>query len=115
MLSKEDVLSGLILELRRGTIVLSVLSKLKTPMYGYSLVSELTDRGFSVEANTLYPLLRRLESQGLLTSEWETGGTKPRKYYRTTEDGNEIKEKLRVHWLETVASMNELWREEDEK
>lgn len=114
-MGKEDVLSGLILELRRGTIVLSVLSKLKKPMYGYSLVSELADSGFSIEANTLYPLLRRLESQGLLNSEWETGGAKPRKYYSTTEVGNEVQEKLRSHWLETVSSMDKLWREEDEK
>lgn len=114
-LGKEEVLSGLILELRRGTIVLSVLSKLKTPMYGYSLVSELSNSGFSVETNTLYPLLRRLESQGLLKSEWETGGAKPRKYYSTTDEGDEIQEKLRGHWLETVSSMNKLWREEDEK
>lgn len=110
-MEKEEILSGLILEIRRGTIVLSVLTKLEKPMYGYSLVSELSDSGISVEANTLYPLLRRLESQGLLESEWETSGSKPRKYYNTTEMGIEIQEKLKKNWLETVDSMEKLWRD----
>lgn len=110
-----DILSGLILEIRRGTIVLSVLTKLQIPMYGYSLVSELSDSGISVEANTLYPLLRRLEGQGLLESEWETSGSKPRKYYKTTAIGREIQEKLKKNWLETVESMEKLWRGRDEK
>ena len=114
-MEKNDILSGLILEIRRGTIVLSVLTKLKNPMYGYSLVSELSGSGIAVEANTLYPLLRRLESQGLLESQWETSGSKPRKYYNTTVMGLEIQEKLKKNWLETVDSMEKLWRENDEK
>ncbi|NTV78605.1 MAG: PadR family transcriptional regulator, partial [Clostridiales bacterium] len=71
-MEKNDIISGMIMELRRGTIVLCVLSQLEKPMYGYSLVSALSDSGIAVEANTLYPLLRRLESQGMLESKWET-------------------------------------------
>lgn len=70
----DEIVSGLILEFRRGTLIMVVLAQLNKPMYGYSLVKELEGKGISIEGNTLYPLLRRLESQGLLKSEWETGG-----------------------------------------
>ncbi len=103
-----EIVSGLVLELRRGTIVLCTLKKLEQPMYGYSLVSELTDSGIPVEANTLYPLLRRLESQGLLESRWETGESKPRKYYATTETGRQVSAALEKNWRSTVASMNNI-------
>jgi DNA-binding PadR family transcriptional regulator len=111
-MDKDDLLSGLILELRRGTIVLCVLSKLKNPTYGYQLINDLADGGISVEANTLYPLLRRLESQGLLQSEWRTDGAKPRKYYVTTEMGNEINLALKRHWKQTIQSMDKMWEGE---
>ena len=64
-------------------------------MYGYLLVKELEEKGISIEGNTLYPLLRRLESQGLLKSEWETEETKPRKYYIITEDGKLVYKKIK--------------------
>ncbi len=111
----ENILSGLIQELRRGTIVLSVLIKLNKPMYGYSLVSDLNSSGIDVQANTLYPLLRRLESQGLLESSWETSGSKPRKYYKTTPKGKEVRDKLNDNWLDNVSSIEKLWRDNDEK
>lgn len=104
----DEIVDGLMLELRRGTIVLSVLSELASPMYGYSLVQQLSDHGMPVEANTLYPLLRRLEKQGLLKSEWETSGAKPRKYYVTSELGNQVFEKLKIHWFDIVNHMNKL-------
>lgn len=103
-----EIVSGLILELRRGTIVLSVLSQLSSPMYGYSLVQQLSENGVPIEANTLYPLLRRLEKQGLLKSEWETTGTKPRKYYITTDLGNEVYDQLKTHWYKIVSNMHNL-------
>lgn len=108
MSEKDDIISGLMLELRRGTIVLSVLCQLSTSKYGYSLVQNLCDNDVSVEANTLYPLLRRLEKQGLLKSEWETSGTKPRKYYITTALGNEVYLQLKEEWLRMVEKMNQL-------
>lgn len=105
---QEDLLSGLVLELRRGTIVLSVLSQLEKPKYGYALVQILNEKDISVEANTLYPLLRRLEKQGLLQSEWETSGAKPRKYYVRTQMGTEVNTQLKIHWEKIVDSMNKL-------
>ena len=88
-MGKEEILSGLILELRRGTIVLCVLAKLHQPMYGYALVRALSESGVRTEANTLYPLMRRLESQGVLHSSWQVEGSKPRKYYHVTPLGRE--------------------------
>jgi len=110
---KDDIISGLLLELRRGTIVLSVLCKLTYPTYGYSLVQQLSDNKVPIEANTLYPLLRRLEKQGLLKSEWETSGTKPRKYYMTTDLGTAVYLQLKVEWSQMVETMNNLMSEEN--
>ena len=76
---EKDLLSALLLELRRGTLTISVLSQMKEPKYGYALVQSLEEKGIAMDPNTLYPLLRRLEGQGLLESQWETGGAKPRK------------------------------------
>ena len=113
-MSEEDILSGLLLELRRGTITLSVLCQLSSPKYGYALVQQLTDNDVPIEANTLYPLLRRLEKQGLLKSEWDTSSTKPRKYYATTELGNEVYVLLKSEWLKMSQSMNNLINKEKE-
>lgn len=88
-MERDEIVSGFILELCRGTVILCVLTKLKEPTYGYNLIAELADCGISIEANTLYPLLRRLESQGLLLSVWNTESTKPRKYYNITDLGHE--------------------------
>lgn len=97
-MNHDDIVSGLALELRRGTLIILVLSQLKEPMYGYNLVKKLQDNGIPIEANTLYPLMRRLESQGLLQSEWETSEAKPRKYYKITDDGLIVLEKITDHW-----------------
>jgi DNA-binding PadR family transcriptional regulator len=112
MSNKDDIISGLLLELKRGTIVLSVLSQLSSSKYGYSLVQQLSDNEVPIEANTLYPLLRRLEKQGLLKSEWETTGSKPRKYYITTELGTEVCQQLKLEWLKMVSAMNKIMNEE---
>ena len=108
-MDKDNVLSGMVSELRRGTLVLCVLSQLKSPMYGYSLVNTLNEKGISAEANTLYPLLRRLENQGLLESSWQTDGPK---YYQATEFGNKICQQLKQHWDKTVNSINQIFEEE---
>lgn len=109
----DEIVSGLILELRRGTLILLVLSQLKEPMYGYNLVKKLQDNGIPIEANTLYPLMRRLESQGLLKSEWETGEAKPRKYYRITDDGLIVFEKVLKHWKTFSSNVNRLVEEDE--
>ncbi len=109
---EKDLLENMILELRRGTLLLSVLSQLKEPKYGYALVQSLEKKGVMIDPNTLYPLLRRLEKQGLLVSEWETGESKPRKYYRRTDFGDAIFLKLREQWKSMTESMDGLLKEE---
>lgn len=86
-MTENDILETHLQELRRGTIVLACLRLLEVPGYGYGLLEELGQRGFPTEANTLYPLLRRLEKQGFLTSEWNTDEARPRKFYRTSDAG----------------------------
>ena len=107
-MSKNEVISGFLLELRRGTVVLCVLSKLRQPAYGYNLVSDLAKSGVSIEANTLYPLLRRLEAQGLLESAWNTDTAKPRKYYATTDFGRDVLVELKAHWYNAVQGVNNI-------
>lgn len=103
-----ETVSGLVLELRRGTLILLVLSQLKQPRYGYDLVKQLNDKSIPIDANTLYPLMRRLESQGLLKSQWDTGEAKPRKYYQITEDGLGVLEKTTAYWNEFSKNVNDL-------
>lgn len=108
MSEMNEVMLSLTQELRRGTIVLSVLSQLNQPKYGYTLVKNMEDKGVKVDTNTLYPLLRRLEKQEILISEWDTDGTKPRKYYKRTEFGDAVYFKLLEQWKEMIASMERL-------
>ncbi|MEV1145323.1 PadR family transcriptional regulator [Micromonospora sp. NPDC049799] len=90
----DDILRTHLQELRRGTVVVASLVALRRPDYGYALLQRLTDHGFPVDANTLYPLLRRLEDQGLLTSEWNTEESRPRKFYRTSAEGASLLDRL---------------------
>ncbi len=110
-MGEKDILASLLLELRRGTLVLTVLSQLASPKYGYVLVQQLCKKGIDVDAGTLYPLLRRLEAQGLLSSEWETTGAKPRKYYSRNDYGTEVYQKLRKSWEQLNDGMNQLFTE----
>ncbi len=89
-MNTDDVLRTHLQELRRGSVVVASLTALQEPGYGYGLLQTLADHGFSVDANTLYPLLRRLEEQELLTSEWNTAESRPRKIYRTSAAGKEV-------------------------
>ncbi len=113
-MEQEELLGQMEQELRRGTLVLCVLTELKRPMYGYSLVGVLSNKGLKVEANTLYPLLRRLEGQGLLVSEWETAGSKPRKYYRVTQEGDAVRRRLERAWRRTVETVTRVLEEREE-
>ena len=106
----DDTVSGLKQELRRGTLILLVLSQLREDMYGYSLVKQLNDHDIPMDANTLYPLLRRLEGQGLLESRWDTAESKPRKYYKITENGLAVLEKTTAYWRNFSANVEELLR-----
>ena len=103
-----EILSGGRQELRRGTVVLACLLLLREPGYGYALLDQLRELGFSVDANTLYPLLRRLEGQGLLVSEWNTREARPRKFYRISPDGDRLATELLVDWKRLDASIRGL-------
>lgn len=104
----DDVVASMVLELRRGTLVMLVLGQLREPAYGYALVKSLADHGIPIEANTLYPLMRRLESQGLLTSMWDNGGSKPRKYYQTTPQGLDVLRAVESQWHALCDGVNAL-------
>jgi len=93
-----DTTQNLTNELRRGTLVLTVLSQLDEKQYGYSLRQLLADRGLDIDQGTLYPLLRRLEKQGLLDSEWLVEGSRPRRYYVLNEAGRETLQTLKQEW-----------------
>lgn len=94
-----DIVAAHRQELRRGTASLACLALLAVdPDYGYSLLDRLGRLGLEIEANTLYPLLRRLDKQGLLTSEWDTTEARPRKFYRASPAGLELIEVLRQDW-----------------
>ena len=108
IMDSADILKNLTLELRRGTLLLSVLSQLKEPRYGYSLLQHLADRGIDIEQNTLYPLLRRLEQQGMLSSDWSLEESRPRKYYVLSELGIEVLRKLTEQWQHMVKIMTQL-------
>ncbi len=104
----EKLLSSLITELRRGTLTLAVLSQLRTPQYGYSLVQLLEKSSVSIEQSTLYPLLRRLEKQELVESSWDTTESRPRKYYVLSEYGIEILEQLKAEWEKSTKELQDL-------
>lgn len=109
----DDMFDSLLLELRRGTIILSVLSQLKSPQYGYSLVVLLEEKGIPVDAGTLYPLLRRLEKQNLLESNWDVEVAKPRKYYQLNTFGTMIYDRLCAQWFEMVKHMDKIIKSEE--
>ncbi len=114
MLSEEkDLMNNMQMELRRGILVLSVLSQMGSPKYGYALVQRLDDRGINIDPDTLYPLLRRLEKQGLLESNWEMGGSKPRKYYKRTDYGLQVYVELKNQWKQMVTGIEKLIVEDD--
>lgn len=107
-MTTDATLASHLQELRRGTVVVASLTVLRTPGYGYSLLETLSEAGFEVEANTLYPLLRRLESQGLLTSAWNTDEARPRKFYTTTDQGNAVADALRTEWARLDDAIGDL-------
>ena len=97
--------------MRRGTVVLACLHLLREPGYGYGLLQDLERHGFDTDANTLYPLLRRLEKQGHLTSEWNTDEVRPRKFYRTSAAGIELAASLTAEFRAIAAAIDALPQE----
>lgn len=93
-------------EMRRGIIVVAVMSRLQDFQYGYAMLKNLNDKGFEIGQDTLYPLLRRLEEQAMLESEWRTDDARPRRYYRLNQTGLEALELLKAEW----NNLNEIVR-----
>ncbi|GAK42190.1 PadR family transcriptional regulator [Paenibacillus urinalis] len=103
-----ETIQNLLSELRRGSIIIAVLSQLSEPQYGYSLVTVLEDKGLSVDPGTLYPLLRRLEKQELLMSSWDTNEARPRKYYTITPFGQDVYDGVCREWMSLTESMKNI-------
>lgn len=85
-------------ELRRGVLQLVALALLERPRYGYELVRLLGEAGFETEEGTLYPILRRFEEQGALSSTWDTSVARPRKYYRLSPTGLRLRDEMLAAW-----------------
>lgn len=106
---KETLYDKILLELRRGILVLAVLSQLEQEQYGYSLKQILSDQGLDINEGTLYPLMRRLESQGLVESEWQViDDVRPRRYYKISAAGRTILSNLTQEWQALVVTMEHL-------
>jgi PadR family transcriptional regulator PadR len=114
-MDQKEMNNNVILELRRGVLVLAALSQLDREQYGYSLLKTLSDRGLGVDQGTLYPLLRRLETQGVLRSAWRVEDAHPRRYYIVSEAGLKILPQLKQEWLDLVKTMAGLLNETKEK
>lgn len=104
-MTNNPYVDNLVLEMRRGVIVLAVLSQLEEEQYGYSLMKALSEKGLDIDQGTLYPLLRRLEGQGLLASNWRLEDARPRRYYVTSPAGKEILPRLEQEWTGIVQMM----------
>ena len=105
---KDTLITNFEVELKRGTQTLQVLYLLKKEQYGYSLLQALEEKAIQIEAGTLYPLLRRLETQGLLVSNWDTTESRPRKYYMLSEFGDEVLSHLLNTWEYNTKQMRQL-------
>jgi PadR family transcriptional regulator PadR len=103
-----SLFENLRLELRRGSLILAVLSQLRTEHYGYVLRKALSDLGMEIDENSLYPLLRRLESQGLLVSEWREEEKRNKRFYRLSGDGEVILKRLLEEWRGLNSSLNRI-------
>jgi len=105
---------NLIQELRRGVIILAVLSQLHQEQYGYTLMKHLEDQGMQIDQGTLYPLLRRLEEQKLLESNWRVESSRPRRYYVLSSFGKKVFKEMTVEWSRIKTTVDELLSNEKE-
>ncbi len=101
-----ELFQNLRLELRRGCLVIAVLAKVRTEQYGYTLRKALTEIGLEIDEGTLYPLLRRLESQGLLVSEWREEDKRKKRFYRLSNDGKLMLKQLAAEWRNINSSLD---------
>ena len=108
MTPQTDVFDNLRLELRRGCLVLAVLAELRTEQCGYTLRKALAEHGLAIDESTLYPLLRRLESQGLLASQWRQEDKRNKRFYRFSPAGGQMFEQLLAEWRTIDASLGRI-------
>ena len=107
-----DRFENLRLELRRGCLSLAVLAQLRDEHYGYTLRKALFDQGLEIDENTLYPLLRRLEDQGLLTSEWREENKRKKRFYRLSPEGEEVFGQLLEEWQKINQALDQIIEEQ---
>lgn len=108
-MEKDELVQNMLLEVRRGVLSIAVLSQLSQEEYGYSLLKALSERGMEIDQSTLYPLLRRLESQGLLQSDWRiVDEARPRRYYVISPQGRAVLVKLKKEWSTLAETMGQL-------
>jgi PadR family transcriptional regulator PadR len=106
--ANHEVLENLRLELRRGCLILAVLAELRIERYGYTLRKALADRGVEIDEGTLYPLLRRLEGQGLLMSEWREEDKRNKRFYQLSKEGKSVLKQLTSEWNAITKSLDKL-------
>jgi len=112
--TESGMFDSLRLELRRGVLILAVLAQLRQEHYGYTLRKALADEGLAIEESTLYPLLRRLETQGLLTSEWREEEKRNKRFYRLSKDGEAVLAQLLAEWNGINESLHKILKDENE-
>jgi PadR family transcriptional regulator PadR len=106
-----EILENLKMELRRGCLIVAVLAQLRTEQYGYTLRKALADDGLAIDEGTLYPLLRRLETQGLLVSQWREEEKRNKRFYRLSPAGDQILTQLLAEWQSINTSLNKILEE----
>jgi PadR family transcriptional regulator PadR len=106
--TNSELFDNLRLELRRGCLVVAVLVQLRTELYGYAIRKALTDQGLAIDENTLYPLLRRLESQGLLVSQWREDAKRNKRFYRLSPVGEEVLTDLLEEWQRMNSALGRI-------
>lgn len=111
-MEQDQLVDNLVQELRRGVITLAVLGQLQEEQYGYSAMKLLGEKGLDIDQGTLYPLLRRLESQGLLESRWRIEDARPRRYYIISDRGRMVLPRLREEWAKIIRTMEPLLTDE---
>src|SRR5574339_1117781 len=108
-MENDELVQNMLLELRRGVLSVAVLSQLSKEEYGYSLLKALSEKGMEIDQSTLYPLLRRLEAQGLLQSDWRiVDEARPRRYYVISPQGRAVLSELRNEWFGMAATMKKM-------
>jgi PadR family transcriptional regulator, regulatory protein PadR len=106
MANDSNLFENLKMELRRGSLIVAVLAQLRTEQYGYTLRKALAEHGMEVDEGTLYPLLRRLETQGLLSSEWREEDKRNKRFYVLSAEGKQMLKQLLTEWKSIDASLN---------